>query len=443
MNEQMEQRKVTIIGGGLAGVEAAWQAAKRGLAVDLYEMRPQTQTPAHQTDHLAELVCSNSLRAANIENAVGLLKEEMRRLDSLVMAAADATRVPAGGALAVDRAGFSAYIEARIMAQPNIRLLREEVREIPAGLTIVAAGPLASPALSAAIQRLTGKAGLFFHDAVAPVVAKDSVNMDIAFFASRYDKGTEEEGGAYLNCPMNKEQYLAFYQALITAERHPLKDFETEIAFEGCMPIETMAGRGVDTIRYGPLKPVGLALPGGGEAYAVVQLRQDDAAATLYNMVGFQTRLKWGEQKRVFSMIPGLEQAEFIRYGQMHRNTYLHSPELLDADLTLRTRRDLLFAGQITGVEGYVESAAAGLAAGINAAPIAHGQQTAVVPRETALGSLLAYIATPNSRFQPMNVIFGLFPPLEYRERNKKLKNQALAKRALEALGRFQEQMHI
>lgn len=443
MNEQMEQRKVTVIGGGLAGVEAAWQAAKRGLAVDLYEMRPQMTTPAHQTGHLAELVCSNSLRAANIENAVGLLKEEMRQLDSLVMAAADATRIPAGGALAVDRVGFSAYIEAHIMAQPNIRLLREEVREIPGGLTIIAAGPLASPALSAAIQRLTGQAGLFFHDAVAPVVAKDSVNMDIAFFASRYDKGAEGEGGAYLNCPMNKEQYLEFYQALITAERHPLKDFEAEIAFEGCMPIETMAGRGLDTIRYGPLKPVGLVLPGGGEAYAVVQLRQDDAAATLYNMVGFQTRLKWGEQKRVFSMIPGLEQAEFIRYGQMHRNTYLNSPELLNADLTLRARHDLLFAGQITGVEGYVESAAAGLVAGINAARIAHAQQTVVFPRETALGSLLAYIATPNSRFQPMNIIFGLFPPLEHRERNKKLKNQALAKRALEALGRFQEQMHI
>lgn len=427
--------EIIIVGGGLAGCEAAWQAAKRGVKVRLYEMRPQRMTPAHRTGDLAELVCSNSLRAYALENAVGLLKAEMSILDSLIMEAARHCRVPAGGALAVDRALFSRYIEEKLLAQPQVELIREEVCGIPEGIAIIAAGPLASDAISDAIHELTGREHLFFHDAVAPLVAADSINRDIAFFASRYDKGVTL--GDYLNCPMDEEQYARFYQELVNAEVFPLKDFEKEKTFEGCMPIESMARRGYDTMRYGPLKPVGLNLPGGGEPYAVVQLRQDDAAASMYNMVGFQTRLRRGEQERVFRFIPGLENAEFLRFGMMHRNTYLDSPRLLGPDLRFLARPQLFFAGQITGVEGYVESAACGLAAGINAARLVLGQETLVFPTKTALGSLLRYISTPSANFSPMNITFGLMPPLEKRIRNKKEKNGLLAQRALEVLKNF------
>jgi len=427
--------EIIIVGGGLAGCEAAWQAAKRGVRVRLYEMRPHQMTPAHRTGDLAELVCSNSLRAYALENAVGLLKEEMSILDSLIMDAARHCRVPAGGALAVDRALFSRYIEEKLLAQPHVELIREEVCEMPQGIAIIAAGPLASPAISEAIQGLTGREHLFFHDAVAPLLSADSINGDIAFVASRYDKG--DTPGDYLNCPMNKEQYDLFYRELVNAEVFPLKDFEKEKTFDGCMPIESMARRGYDTMRYGPLKPVGLSLPGGGEPYAVVQLRQDDAAASMYNMVGFQTRLRRGEQERVFRLIPGLENADFLRFGMMHRNTYLDSPRLLGPDMRFLVRPQLFFAGQITGVEGYVESAACGLAAGINAARQAKGQETLIFPPETALGSLLHYINTPSSNFAPMNITFGLMPPLGKRIRNKKEKNGLLAQRALEALKNF------
>ena len=395
-------------------------------------------TPAHRTAGLGELVCSNSLRAAALENAVGLLKEEMRQLDSLIIEAADATKVPAGGALAVDRELFSKFIEDRLLSHPLIEIERSEVTEIPHGITLIAAGPLASDSLSEEIRSLTGGEGLFFYDAVAPVITKDSINMDVAFLASRYGKGGGE--GDYINCPMDQEEYLNFYRELVNAELYPLHDFEKdEKVFEGCMPIEAMAKRGVDTMRFGPLKPVGINCPGGGEAYAIVQLRQDNAAATLYNIVGFQTRLKRGEQERVFRKIPGLEHGEFQRFGMMHRNTYINSPELLSADLRLKKRPDLFFAGQITGVEGYVESAASGLLAGINAARLSTGIDPVVFPVETAIGGLINYISTPHKDFQPMNVTFALITPLGYREKNKKLKNAAISKRALDNLKEFKK----
>ena len=433
--------KLTIIGGGLAGCEAAWQAAKGGAQVLLYEMRPCTMTPAHSGGGLSELVCSNSLRGAALSNAVGLLKEELRRLDSLILAAADATAVAAGGALAVDRKGFSAYIEAAVCGHPGIKLLREEVKTIPSGTVIIAAGPLASAALSGAITALTGSGQLFFHDAIAPIVSAESIDTDIAFFASRYGKG---EGADYLNCPFDKEQYIRFWQALKQAELFPLRDFETEKLFFGCMPIEAMARAGEDTMRYGPLKPVGLALPCGGEAYAVAQLRREDAAGSMYNLVGFQTRLTRGEQRRVFRLIPGLEQAEFLRFGAMHRNTYIDSPRLLDAGLRLKKEPRIFFAGQITGVEGYVESAAAGLAAGLNAARALNGQKALIFPAETALGGLLRYISTDAAgEFAPMNVNFGLLPPLGKRLRDKQQKNLALAERALNTLERFKTEQGL
>lgn len=424
---------LTIVGAGLAGCEAAWQAAKRGIAVRLYEMRPQVMTPAHSGGGLAELVCSNSLRGAALTNAVGLLKEEMRRLDSLIMAAADATVVPAGGALAVDRQKFSAYIEAAIMGHPRIELIRKEVEDLlPEGPVVIAAGPLASPAISAAIAKLTGVAQLFFHDAIAPIISAESIDTSIVFAASRYGKG---EGSDYLNCPFTKEQYIMFHQALREAKLFPLRDFEAEKLFSGCMPIEAMAKLGVDTMRFGPLKPVGLETPAGGEAYAVAQLRREDASGSMYNLVGFQTRLTQPEQRRVFRLIPGLAQAEFLRYGAMHRNTYIDSPRLLSADQRLKAEQRILFAGQITGVEGYVESAASGLAAGINAARGLTGQAPLVFPAETAIGALLRYISSDaGGEFQPMNVNFGLLPPLEKRIRNKQEKNQQLAERALAAL---------
>ena len=426
------QPSLTIIGGGLAGCEAAWQAARRGVLVKLYEMRPHVMTPAHSGGGLAELVCSNSLRGAALSNAVGLLKEEMRRLGSLIMMAADATAVAAGGALAVDRKLFSAYIEAAINKQTEIELLREEATAIPEGTVIIAAGPLASAALSEVIFALTGSDQLFFHDASAPIVAAESIDGSIAFFASRYGKGA---GADYFNCPFTKEQYLSFWWALKQAERFPLRDFEEEKLFAGCMPIEDLARLGEDTMRYGPLKPVGLTLPDGGEPYAVAQLRRENTVGSMYNLVGFQTRLKRGEQQRVFRMIPGLQQAEFLRFGAMHRNTYIDAPRLLSADLRLKKEPRIFFAGQITGVEGYVESAAAGLMAGLNAARVLTGQKALVLPAKTALGGLLRYISTDTgTEFAPMNINFGLLPPLDRYLRNKQQKNLALAERALEAL---------
>ncbi|NLD84152.1 MAG: methylenetetrahydrofolate--tRNA-(uracil(54)-C(5))-methyltransferase (FADH(2)-oxidizing) TrmFO [Clostridiales bacterium] len=426
---------VTIVGAGLAGCEAAWQLLRRGVPVRLCEMRPGKTTPAHRTGHWAELVCSNSLRAAAPENAVGLLKAEMRLLDSLVLQAADATAIPAGGALAVDRTRFSAYIEEKLRALPGLTVIEEEVTDIQAGLTILAAGPLASDGLTQAILALTGQDQLYFHDAIAPIVDGASVDMEKAFFASRYGKG---DGTDYLNCPMNREEYLAFYHALVTAEVFPLRDFEKEKHFSGCMPLESMARYGEDAIRFGPLKPVGLELPGGGEAYAVLQLRKENAEGSMFNLVGCQTRLLQKEQRRVFGLIPGLEQAEFLRYGSMHRNTFLHAPLLLDPWQRLRTRPDLYFAGQITGVEGYVESAASGLMAGRCAAAQALGEPLPEFPAATAHGSLLRFLQSGGpGGFQPMNVNFGLFPPLKQRVRGKKEKAAALAQRALEDMQAF------
>lgn len=430
-------KKVIIVGAGLAGSEAAWQAAKQGAEVTLYEMRPAKSTPAHKTAGFAELVCSNSLRGAGLENAVGVLKEEMRRLGSIIMEAADATRVPAGGALAVDRHGFSDYVTAKVTEHPNITVVHEEVPKIPMeedAVTIVASGPLTAGSLAEDIAARTGNDSLYFYDAAAPIVSLESVDMTKAYRASRYGKGE----AAYINCPMTKEEYEAFWNALVTAEKAPTKDFEKEKFFEGCMPVEVMASRGIDTLLYGPLKPVGLEHPVTGvRPYAVVQLRQDNASATLYNIVGFQTHLKWGEQKRVFGMIPGLSHAEFIRYGVMHRNTYIDSPDLLDATMESRKQRGLFFAGQMTGVEGYVESAASGIVAAYAAAARFHGMEPKAFPRETAIGALCHYISHfEGKNFQPMNVNFGLIPPLEKRV-PKKEKNQKLAERALAALDDF------
>ena len=439
MNTMSNKNEIKIIGGGLAGIEAAWQAAKRNISVTLYEMRPQRMTPAHTGDRLAELVCSNSLRAAGLGNAVGLLKEEMRRYDSLMMAAADATAVPAGGALAVDRTLFSDYIEEKLFRHPCVKIVREEVLNLPDTLTVVAAGPLAAAALSKEISAVTGK-GLYFHDAIAPIITEESVNTDICFWGSRYDKG---DGDDYLNCPMSKEQYDNFYHALINAELALLHDFDgdttdgVEKTFEGCLPVEVLAKRGEHTLRYGPMKPVGIRLPDGSEAYAIVQLRRENAEGTMLNLVGFQTRLKRGEQERVFRLIPGLENCEIIRYGAMHRNTYIESPRLLYPDLRLKTHEHLLFAGQITGVEGYVESGACGLAAGINASLIARGEQPLIFPRQTAIGSLLNYITVPTADFQPMNINFSLMPTLPERIRNKKEKNLRIAALALSATEEF------
>ncbi|KJD46957.1 FADH(2)-oxidizing methylenetetrahydrofolate--tRNA-(uracil(54)-C(5))-methyltransferase TrmFO [Paenibacillus terrae] len=428
-----ELQKVTVIGAGLAGSEAAWQIASRGVPVKLYEMRPVVKTPAHHTDKFAELVCSNSLRANGLTNAVGVLKEEMRILNSLILNAADRHAVPAGGALAVDRDGFSGHITDTLHQHPLIEVVNEELQEIPQdGIVVIATGPLTSPALSEQIKSLMGEEYFYFYDAAAPIVEKDSIDMSKVYLASRYDKGE----AAYLNCPMNEAEFDAFYEALITAEVAQVKEFEKEIYFEGCMPIEVMMQRGKQTALFGPMKPVGLVNPHTGELpYAVVQLRQDNAAGTLYNLVGFQTHLKWGEQKRVFSMIPGLENAEFVRYGVMHRNTFINSPQQLHPTYQFKGRSNLFFAGQMTGVEGYVESAASGLLAGMNAARAARGQEMFVFPAETTLGSMARYITTADFKhFQPMNANFGLLPKLETRIRNKKDKNEALANRALESL---------
>ncbi|MFP7477652.1 FADH(2)-oxidizing methylenetetrahydrofolate--tRNA-(uracil(54)-C(5))-methyltransferase TrmFO [Terribacillus saccharophilus] len=426
---------VTVIGAGLAGSEAAWQLAKRGVKVHLYEMRPVKQTAAHHTDKFAELVCSNSLRANSLTNAVGVLKEEMRQLDSIIIKAADHCQVPAGGALAVDRHEFSAYVTEHVKNHPNVTVFNEEIGTIPEGPVIIATGPLTSADLSNALKELTGEEYFYFYDAAAPIIEKDSINMDKVYLKSRYDKGE----AAYLNCPMTKEEFNRFYQALISAETVPLKEFEKEIYFEGCMPIEVMAERGKKTMLFGPLKPVGLEDPKTGKKpYAVVQLRQDDAAGTLYNLVGFQTHLKWGPQKEVLRLIPGLEEAEIVRYGVMHRNTFLNSPDLLRPTYQYKDRDDLLFAGQMTGVEGYVESAASGLLAGINAARIAVGEEPVVLPQETVIGSLAHYITHTNSKnFQPMNANFGLLKELNKTIKNKQDRNQAYAERALTSIQNF------
>lgn len=435
--------KVHVIGAGLAGSEAINQLTKRGIPVILHEMRPVKSDAAHKTGYYAELVCSNSLRAGNVENAVGLLKEEMRRLDSLIMEQADKHAVPAGGALAVDREGFAQGVTEAIQNNPLVTIVNEEVTDLDSldGYVIVASGPLTSDALFANIQEKISEDYLHFFDAAAPIVDADSINYDLVYRASRYDKG----GADYLNCPFyTKEEYIAFYEALKSAETAPVKDFEHKV-FEACMPIEEMALRGEDTMRFGPLKPVGLVDPRvGKEAYAVVQLRQDNAAASLYNLVGFQTHLKWGEQKRVFGMIPGLENAEFVRYGVMHKNTYMNSPKLLNKDFSLRKEPRFYFAGQMTGVEGYVESAASGLMAGLACARKILGQKLAEFPAETAHGSLANYVSNPEvEHFQPMNINFGLIPPLAVRIRKKKEKNPLIAARALEKLAEFIENCQI
>ncbi len=423
---------VNVIGAGLAGSEAAWQVAQAGVPVRLYEMRPVKSTEAHHTANFAELVCSNSLRGNSLANAVGVLKEEMRRLHSVVITSADQTAVPAGGALAVDRDSFSELITQRVKDHPLVTVISEEITEIPAGLTIIATGPLTSAPLAQAIREFNGSDGFYFYDAAAPIIDKNSIDMNKVYLKSRYDKGE----AAYLNCPMTKEEFEAFREKLIHAEVAPLKEFEKEKYFEGCMPIEVMANRGPKTMLFGPMKPVGLEDPKTGKRpYAVIQLRQDNAVASLYNIVGFQTHLKWGEQKRVFRMIPGLENAEIVRYGVMHRNSFMNAPELLQQTYQSRLRDDLFFAGQMTGVEGYVESAASGLVAGVNAARLAKGQEPIIFPQETAIGSMAYYITHASGKhFQPMNANFGLFPELPERIRDKKGRYEALANRALTAL---------
>ena len=425
---------VTVIGAGLAGCEAAWQLAQRGIPVTLREMKPQKSTPAHHSADFAELVCSNSLRSDQLENAVGLLKEELRRLDSLIIACADAHRVEAGGALAVDRNAFSAAVTEKIKAHPLITVEEGEVTDIPEGEVIIAAGPLASEGLTEAIARaFPGSGTLNFFDAAAPLVSFESIDMTRAWFASRYDKGTAD----YINCAMSKEEYLAFWQALRTAEEAEVHGFEDSRVFEGCMPVEVMARRGEDTLRYGPLKPKGLRDPATGETpYAVVQLRKDNSEGSIYNLVGFQTHLKWGEQKRVFSMIPALAQAEFLRYGVMHRNTYLKSPGFLDRYYRVKECPRVAFAGQITGVEGYVESTASGCLCAIEMANRLLGKPSVDFPRETAIGALALYVSNESvTDFQPMNVNFGIMPPWPEKVKGgKREKNTLIANRALEAL---------
>ena len=437
-------KPLIVIGGGLAGSEAAWQAAERGIPVRLHEMRPAKQTGAHQTGDLAELICSNSLGSNLPDRASGLLKEELRRMGSLLMACADAHAVPAGGALAVDRGAFSSDVTRRLTEHPGIEIIREEITRIPDTPAIVAGGPLTSESLSNDIARLAGQDHLHFYDAIAPIVHAESIDMNTAFRASRYDRGTEESGD-YINCPMTQDEYEPFVDALLKAERIPLRAFEQDLEegvragpqefFEGCLPIEIMAGRGRDALAYGPLRPVGLTDPRTGRRpYAALQLRQDNLAATLYNLVGFQTNLKHSEQKRVFRMIPGLEQAEFLRYGEMHRNTFISSPRLLYPTLQFRKRNDLFFAGQITGVEGYAGNIATGLLAGINAARWLQNQPLIECPRETMLGALCYYVTHADlADFQPMKANFGLMPPLPGRIRGKQARRQAHLDRAREA----------
>jgi methylenetetrahydrofolate--tRNA-(uracil-5-)-methyltransferase len=435
----MQEAPIIVIGGGLAGAEAAYQLARRGLPVHLYEMRPQVPTPAHETDLLGELVCSNSLKADTLTTAHGLLKAEMRRLDSLVLRVADASRVPAGSALAVDRQVFASELTRAIHAEPNITLIREEVKTLPSeGLVIVASGPLTSAALTEQMQRRLGREHLYFYDALSPIVAADSVDHRKTFLASRYDMGG---GDDYVNCPLDRELYEFFWAELVAAECVQLHAFEKEIFFEGCLPVEELARRGLQTLAFGPLKPVGLQTGDGApKPHAVVQLRLEDRMRSAYNLVGFQTRLKYGEQRRIFRMIPGLERAEFLRYGSVHRNTFINAPRLLCPSLQSRACPSLLFAGQITGVEGYVESAATGLLAGINAAALRRQQPLQIPPAATAHGALVRYIAEANAdTFQPMNIHFGLLPPLETPMRPKKARREAMVARALRELEQWQQ----
>ena len=426
---------VKVIGAGLAGSEAAWQLANRGISVELIEMKPHKMTPAHHSTDFAELVCSNSLRGDRLENAVGLLKEELRRCGSLIMACAEATRVEAGGCLAVDREGFAAAVTEKLRNHPNITIRAEEVTSVPEGPVIIATGPLTSDALSAAIGEYFGTGYLHFFDAAAPLVTAESVDMELAWWQSRYDRGTPD----YVNCAMDKEQYEAFVKELVAAEEAPVHGFEDKNVFEGCMPVEVMARRGFETLRYGPLKPVGLTDPKTGkEPYAVVQLRQDNAAKSIYNLVGFQTHLKFGEQKRVFSMIPALRNAEFVRYGVMHQNTFLQSPRLLDRYYADRRNPLVAFAGQMTGVEGYVESAASGFLAAVAMAAKVQEKPIPEFPRTTAIGALGLYISDPSvENFQPMNINFSIISPLEQRIRKKSEKNLAIANRSLEIIDRM------
>ena len=425
-------KTVTVLGAGLAGSECAWQLAKRGINVKLIEMKPVKMTPAHTSPNFAELVCSNSLRSDELTNAVGLLKAEMRAMGSLIMESADANKVAAGGALAVDREGFSKYITDKLKSLPNVEVVSAEATEIPEGEVVIATGPLSSDAIAEKIAALCPDSDLHFYDAVAPIVTLESVDMDSAFFASRYDKGTAD----YVNCPMDKDEYLAFVEELTHAKEAEVHGFDDGGVFEGCMPVEVMARRGVDTLRYGPLKPVGLIDPRTGrENYAVVQLRRDNADGTIYNIVGFQTHLTWGEQKRVFSMIPALRNAEFVRYGVMHRNTYLNSPKLLDRYYRLRTDGRISFAGQMTGVEGYVESAASGMLVGVETAARVLGMEPVDFPQETAIGALSLYVSGGSvGDFQPMNVNFGIISPLGYRVKGKRNKNAEISKRSLEII---------
>lgn len=434
---------LNVIGGGLAGSEAAWQAAQRGVAVTLWEMRPEKTTPAHTTDKLAELVCSNSLGSDLPDRAGGLLKAELRRLGSLIVACADQSRVPAGGALAVDREAFGELVTQHIVSHPNITLRREEATRVPEGAVIIASGPLTSDALAAEIARLVGEDHLYFYDALAPIVKAESINMDVAFRASRYGRGSEGEGD-YINCPLDEEEYRHFVEALLSAERIELRHFESEdeTFFEGCLPVEVLAARGPDALAYGPMRPVGLADPRTGRRpHAVVQLRQDNVAGTLYNMVGFQTNLRWPEQQRVFRLIPGLEDVEFARLGQMHRNTFLNAPSILRPSMQARQREDLFFAGQITGIEGYVGNAGSGLLAGINAARLLTSASLWKLPHETMLGALTHYVCHADpSHFQPMKANFGLLPPLEPPVRNKRARYEAYSARALALLEAFLEE---
>lgn len=429
------KKEIKVYGAGLAGCEAAWQAAAHGVRVKLYEMKPQKFSPAHHSPDFAELVCSNSLRSGQLSNAIGLLKEEMRRMGSLIMESAYENQLPAGSALAVDRAGFSRYITEKIRSHPDIEVIGEECTGVGDGVTVIATGPLSSEAISGCISGLIGGQSLHFFDAAAPIVDFSSIDMNIAFFASRYDKGDAD----YINCPMTAEQYRAFYEALVSAEQAPLHDFDREqqgdlTVFEGCMPVEVMAGRGYDTLRFGPMKPVGITLPGGGEAYAVVQLRRDNTEGSMYNIVGFQTHLTFEAQRRVFRLIPGLENAEFLRYGVMHRNTYINSPGILCCDYSLKNRPEIFFAGQMTGVEGYVESASSGFVAGVCAAARAQGETPPVFPRETVIGALAHYVSEGgiSADFQPMNANFGIVAPLDRKVKGgKKFRNEALAERSL------------
>ncbi len=445
---------VRVVGGGLAGCEAAWQAAARGVRVTLHEMRPARRSEVHRTGDLAELVCSNSLRADKLDNAVGLLKEEMRRLGSLIMRAADATRVPAGAALAVDRDAFSAFVTREVIGHPLITLVREEVLDIPASEdpgqpVVMATGPLTSDPLSAAIAAFVGEDSLYFYDAISPIVSAASIDMSLVFRASRWGRslgrdegpsGASDAGeGDYLNCPMTAEEYGAFYDALVHAQSATVHDLDKERFFEGCLPIEVLAHRGADTLRFGPMKPVGLADPRSGRRpYAVVQLRQDTLAGDHFSLVGFQTQLKWSEQERVLRMIPGLARAEFVRFGIVHRNTYINGPRVLQETWQTRRRADLFFAGQVSGVEGYVESAASGLVAGLNAAALAAGQAPRAAPRTTAIGALAYYVSHASARhYDPSNITFGILEPLESPPRNARDRKSALASRALADLDRW------